>query len=133
VDPLRLGNPLYLETLIQYLSANVAHGIPVLYFTGASGGKGGEWKEADSGLLSALLSTLLHTTEEIAVVPVKVSDDRDGPSRDEPGAAPSLKGLLSTRARVHFSPPLFVSDFIHREAPLPLLENAVRACWDSLL
>ncbi len=133
VDPLRLGNPLYLETLIQYLSANVAHGVPVLYFTGEGGGKGGEWREADSGLFSALVSTLQHTTEEIAVVPVRVLAYTDGPSMDGPGAAPFLKGLLSTRAMIRFAPPLFVSDFIHREGPLPLLENAVRACWDSLL
>jgi glycerol-3-phosphate dehydrogenase (NAD(P)+) len=130
VDPGRLGNPLYMETLMQYLSANVAHGIPVLYFAEGITLEG--WSEADTGFLSALISTLIHTTEEIAVVPVGISLQQGDSSRDPLKSKVSLQSLFSARAGVYFSPPLLVSEFTSMENPLALLQAAVKARWDSI-
>ncbi len=134
VDRGRMKNPLYLETLMRYLSETVAHGIPVLYFTGSGDGRDAGPGGNDSGFIAMLIDTLVRTTEEIAVIPVSISKDREHP----PSTSGKLRrfssfDVFTTRARVYFALPLMVSEFMQENDTVQVLGEAVKSRWRSLL
>ncbi len=117
VDPDRLDNPAYRETLKAYISTLIQHGIPVLFFPEISVPHDGKPGIINEGVMEAVFESLYQSTEEIAVVPVEISYYLR-PS-DEPQAMRNadipLGSLLRNTVHVNLSDPILLSDYSHRK------------------
>lgn len=124
VDRTRLGDAVYRETLVQYLSTIAGHGMPVLY--APSYLQGGGIAESDE-LLSAVNDSLYRHTTELALVPVEVSYP-DRPAGLREGALP-FRDLLSDAAHVNFSKPMLLSEYTKRPHMIMGIPSTVMGTW----
>ena len=94
VDKEKLSNPVYKETLHQYLFSLLEHGVPVLYsaklLQDLNSGH-------DTGFFSLLAANLFRHSVEILLAPVVVMRDR-----------------AKNRLIIHYSEPLPLSEYIHK-------------------
>ncbi|OHD65337.1 MAG: hypothetical protein A2176_15500 [Spirochaetes bacterium RBG_13_51_14] len=125
VDTKKLSNPVYRETLCSYLSTLAGHGVPILYFT--SRGRGGsdapEWNE----FLSAVTETLYRHAVELALIPVEISYLRRPAVVG--GRAARYSDLLSAGAHVHFSKPIYLSEYTKQPHMIIGLSGIIATIW----
>ncbi|MBN2160071.1 MAG: NAD(P)-binding domain-containing protein [Spirochaetes bacterium] len=105
VDRSMIENPVYRETLRQYISILAGHGVPVLYFQGIR--KDGE-PEVDE-FISAVTESMYRHTVEMALVPVEISYRRG--ETEFSGGYVSYVGMLADVIRVNFSRPIYLSEY----------------------
>jgi hypothetical protein len=118
----KLGNHIYSECLIQYLSALISHGVPVLFFP--------ELKPATESLISSfgenffqiLSGVMFQEATEIALVPGEISYNN---LVNESAVKPVMKEAVT----VNFSNPLFLSDFTRETNMLVSVPDYVRDVW----
>ncbi len=125
VDCARLVNPVYRETLSQYLSVLISNGIPLLYFPSFRPGEG--YDPAVHELYSKVIENLYANTIEIAAVPVVASFDRD-PGTSRIGDI-HLGSALSGRADIHISRVMRLSEFTRSAELLKTVPAAVERAW----
>lgn len=125
VDRERLGNPVYRETLRQYLSTLAGHGVPLLYFPDR------EERSAGGPLLnefySAVTESLYKHTVEMALIPVEVSHLR---RPDEQGGRRIPVGyVLSRVVHVNFSDPIYLSEYTRQPHMMIGLDGIIQNVW----
>lgn len=118
----RLGNLLYRECVIQYLSTLISHGVPLLYFPEKEPETGAEISALDDYFFQLLNTVMFQESTEIVLVPTQISySDKVNES--------SLCPVLTEPVTLNFSSPLFLSDFtrqVHAGTPVP---EIVKNTW----
>jgi len=127
VDPGRLPNILYREILSSYLDVLVEHGVPFLYFPGYAE-KGGE-DEALKNFFSFITESMYRHTIEIVLVPIEIS--YAGIPENRPGERISLRKLLNEDVSVHFSKPLYLSEYTRQPHLTIGLSSIIRNIWQK--
>lgn len=126
VDKARLHDPLYRETLIQYLSTMAGHGVPMLYASSYSPEqKDGERDE----FISAISECMYRHTADVALVPVEVSY-LDKPAVLTDGSI-RYRELLSKVTHVNFSGPLLLSEYTKRPHMITGIPATVMGIWEK--
>ncbi len=118
----KLENHIYRECLIQYLSALISHGVPVLFFP--------ELKPATESVISSLgenffqilNGVMFQESTEIALVPGEISYNN---LVNESAVKPVMKEAVT----VNFSNPLFLSDFTRETNMLVSVPDHLRDVW----
>ena len=118
----KLDNHIYRECLIQYLSALISHGVPVLFFP--------ELKPATESVISSLgenffqllNEVMFQESTEIALVPGEISYNN---LVNESAAKPVMKEAVT----VNFSNPVYLSDFTRESSMLVSVPDYIREVW----
>jgi glycerol-3-phosphate dehydrogenase (NAD(P)+) len=133
IDSGRLANPIYKETVQNYLATLIEHGVQVLFFPEMNLSKDGEIGEINTEFLSTILTAMYKNSEEISLVPVEVSYYKKPALIDFSGSdtALSVKKILDNRIRINFSEPVFVSDFSNSSDIISMLANNITNKWKS--
>ena len=125
VDRDRLANPVYRETVRQYISVLAGHGVPLLYFPHREQRDG-----ADPDLnefYSAVTESLYKHTVEMALIPVEVSHFRR--PDEQGGSRIPVAAVLSRIVHVNFSDPIYLSEYTRQPHLMIGLDGIVRSVW----
>jgi glycerol-3-phosphate dehydrogenase (NAD(P)+) len=119
VNPDKISNPVYRETLCQYLSTMIENGMPLLYFPDHSGD--------GSEFISAVSDSLYKFSVEIALVPVEIACCRSS-GKDQQGL---FGGNRTADPHVHFSNAVFLSDYTSQPQLVLGLPDLLRNSWNA--
>lgn len=120
----RLGNLLYRECVIQYISTLISHGVPLLYFPEKEPEKDSAVSPLNEHFFELLNTVMYQESTEIVLIPAQIAySDRLNEADEAP--------ILSEPATLNFSTPLFLSDFtsqIHAGTPV---HDMIKNAWIS--
>jgi glycerol-3-phosphate dehydrogenase len=127
VDRARLGNPVYRETLSQYITTMAGHGVPLLYFLGRNGAADAD--QSGDEFIAAVTECMYRHAAEVAIVPVEISClQRPPASTGEPA---SYARLLANVAQVNFSKPLYLSEYSKQPHAIIGLPGIISGIWQK--
>jgi len=126
IDRLKLANPAYRETIVQYLATVAGHGVPMLY--SVSYDREAENERDHDEFLMALAECLYKHTAEVALVPVEVSYLGKGVGKT---GSIRFRDLISEVTRINFSKPFMLSEYTRRPHMIKGLPDTVRNIWAS--
>ncbi len=129
VDPDRLSNIIYKETLSEYISVMVEHGVPVLYFPQNNPDPNSRITTVPDDFFEIILESIYRHTVEIVLVPIEISYI-DKPEI-ETGKDFSLLSHMKNSVNINFSDPLCVSEYTMQKNPVQKIKNVIKKIWND--
>ncbi len=120
----KLQNHIYRECLIQYLSALISHGVPVLFFPELRPDKESVISTLGENFFQLLSEVMFQESTEIALVPGEICYRN---LVNEAAVRPVLKEAVT----VNFSNPVFLSDFTRETNTLVSVPGYIREVWTA--
>ena len=118
----KLKNVVYKQCIIQYLSTLIRNGVPVLYFPELEPEKNSSISGLSENFFQLLNEVLYQETTEIVLVPSEILyKNRLNESE--------IIGLFSEQMHLHFSMPLYLSDFTRQSQALTSIPDLIQDIW----
>jgi glycerol-3-phosphate dehydrogenase len=129
VDPDRLSNPIYKETLCEYISILGEHGVPVLYFPQQRPDPKSKVTSMPDDFFEIILEAIYQHTVEIVLVPIEISyiDKPD----TETGEDFSLLKFMKNSVNMNFSAPVCVSEYTMQKNPVQKIKKVIKKIWND--
>ncbi len=129
IDPVRLTNIVYKETLYEYISIMLEHGVPVLYFPQQSPDPNSKISSIPDDFFDIILESIYKQNVEIVLVPIEISYiDKNGSEQEKDF---SILSFLNNSVNINFSDPLYVSEYTLQKNPVEKIRNAIRKIWND--
>lgn len=129
VDPDRLSNIIYKETLSEYISVMVEHGAPILYFPQQYPDPKSKITALYDDFFEMILESIYRHTVEIVLVPIEISYI-DKPNIEK-GKDLSVFSFMKYSVNVNFSDPLFVSEYTMQKDPVRKIKKVIKKIWND--
>ena len=122
IDRRKLKNVVYKQCIIQYLSTLIRNGVPVLYFPELEPEKNSRINELSENFFQLLNEVLYQESIEIVLVPSEILyKNRVNESE--------VTGIFTEQMHLHFSMPLYLSDFTKQSQVLTSIPELIENIW----
>lgn len=118
----KLKNIVYKQCIIQYLSTLIRNGVPVLYFPELEPEKNSKISELSENFFQLLNEVMYQEATEIVLVPSEILY-RNRVTESE------TNEIFSEQMNLHFSMPLFLSDFTRQSQAFTSIPELIQNIW----
>lgn len=118
----KLKNVVYKQCIIQYLSTLIRNGVPVLYFPELEPEKNSSISGLSENFFQLLNEVLYQESTEIVLVPSEILYKNRINESD-------INGTFTEQMHLHFSMPLYLSDFTRQSQALTSIPELIQDIW----
>jgi len=129
VDNSKLKNIVYRETLSQYISTLIDHGVPILYFPENKPSQMTKSKmNIKYDFFSIIIESLFQSTIEISIVPLEVNYFKKYFSENN---SLNLSEELLNKVAINFSQPIYLSEFTKNPHTITGISEIIKESWQK--